>query len=120
MEAKKGYSAKAKYIMMSPTKLRRVADNVRKKPYGEAIAILENLPQKGAIHIKKVVKSAVANALEQNKDLDEEMLFIKELLVNEGPRYKRLWARARGRRDILLKRMSHISVIIDEIAEMGE
>ncbi len=120
MNAKKGYQAHAKYLMISPTKVRRVADNIRSKSYPDAMAILENLPNKGAYLLKKVVKSAAANALFQNNKLDEEMLYVKELQVNEGPRFKRIWARGRGRRDILLKRMSHISVVVDEIKEMGE
>lgn len=119
-EAKKGYSAKASHLMISPTKLRRVADNVRKKPYAEAVAILESLPQKGAVYLRKVVQSAAANALSQNKQLDEEMLYISELQINEGPRLRRLWPRARGRRDILKKRMSHIAVTLDEIARLED
>ena len=119
-DVKKGYSAKSSHLLISPTKLRRVADNVRKKPYTEAVAILESLPHKGAVYLRKTVQSAVANALAQNKQLDEEMLYIKELLINEGPRMRRLWPRARGRRDILKKRMSHISVVIDEIAALEE
>jgi len=114
MEAKKGYKAKASYILMSPRKIRRVADNVRMKPYPDAVALLENMPQKGAQYIKKVVQSAAANALYQNNQLDEDMLYIKDLQINEGPRLKRLWPRGRGRADILHKRMSHISVILEE------
>ena len=115
-EAKKGYSAKSSHLMVSPTKLRRVGDNIRKKPYPEAVAILESLPQKGAVYLRKVVQSAAANALVQNKQLDEEMLYVSELQINEGPRLRRLWPRARGRRDILKKRMSHITVTLSEIA----
>ncbi len=120
MEAKKGYRADAKYLMVSPTKVRPVADLVRRRSYTDAVAQLDALPNKGAKLLKKVIQSAAANALYQNKKLDEEMLYIKDLQVNEGPRLKRVWARARGKRDILLKRMSHISVVVDEIAEMGE
>ncbi len=120
MEAKKGYKAVARFLLVSPTKVRPIADNVRKRPYSEAIAILENMPQKGARMLKKVIQSAAANALFQNKKLDEDMLFIKELLVDDGPRMKRVWARGRGRRDLLLKRLSHISVIVDEIGNTGE
>jgi len=120
IEAKKGYSAKARHIMISPTKLRRIADNLRRKPYTEVVAILDTLPQKGARYLNKVIQSAAANALAQNNDLDEEMLYIKELRIDEGPRLRRLWPRARGRRDILVKRMSHISVVVDEIAGMEE
>jgi len=120
MEAKKGYRAQGNYILMSPTKMRRVANEIRRKPYSEAIALLESLPQKSAGIIKKIIQSAAANALVQNKQLDEEMLYIKDLKINEGPRYKRIWPRARGRRDILLKRLSHVSVVVDEITNMGE
>ena len=70
--------------------------------------------------LKKVLQSAAANALSQNKQLDEEMLYVKELQVNEGPRLKRVWARAKGKRDILLRRMSHITVVVDELAKVGE
>ena len=120
MEGKRSYSAHAKFLMVSPTKVRRIADHVRKKPYSEAIAILESLPHKGAKLLKKVIASAAANALYSNKKLDEDVLYIRELQVNEGPRMKRLWARARGRADRLLKRMSHIHVVLDEISEAGE
>lgn len=120
MEAKKGYRAEAKYLMVSPTKVRPIANIIRSRSITDAVAQLDALPNKGAKILKKVVQSAAANALYQNKKLDEEMIYIKELQVNEGPRLKRVWARARGKRDILLKRMSHISVVVDEIAEMGE
>ncbi len=120
MEAKKGYQAHARHLMVSPKKLRPIADNVRSKPYVEAIAILESMPNKGAGFLRKVIMSAAANALVQNRKLDEEMLYVKELQVNEGPRFKRVWPRSHGRRDILLKRLSHISVVVDEIAKMGE
>ena len=117
-DIKKGYKAKSKFLLISPTKLRRIADRIRKKPYSEAITILENLPHKGARYIYKVVSSAVANALYHNDKLDEDMIYIKEIQINEGPRMKRIWFRARGRADRLVKRMSHISVVIDEIGEV--
>ncbi len=120
MEAKKGYTAVAKHLRISPSKVRRVADVVRKKPYGDAIALLEALPHKGARLLKKVIQSAGANALYNNKNLDEEMLYIRELQVNEGTRLKRIWPRARGRADRLQKRSCHISVVVDEIAKTGE
>jgi large subunit ribosomal protein L22 len=53
--------------------------------------------------------------LDKNKQLAEDMLFIKELQVNEGPRMRRVWFRARGRADMLVKQMCHISVVVDEI-----
>jgi large subunit ribosomal protein L22 len=117
---KKGYKASARFLMVSPFKVRRVADNVRRKPYSEALAILESMPHKGARLLRKVISSAAANALYVNKKLDEDMLYIRDLQVNEGPRMKRIWPRARGRADRLMKRMSHISVVLDEIGESGE
>jgi len=120
MEIKKGYSAHARYVRMSPFKVRRIADKVRKKPYGDAIALLENLPHKGARLLKKVIQSAAANALYTNKNLDEELLYVRDLQVNEGARMKRIWPRARGRADRLIKRTCHISVALDEIAGTGE
>jgi len=120
MDSKKGYRAHAKNLMISPTKMRRVADVVRMKSYSDAVALLEALPQKGAGMLNKVVKSAAANALFQNKMLDEDSLYISELQVNEGPRMKRVWPRARGRRDMLLKRQCHVLVVVDEVAGQGE
>jgi large subunit ribosomal protein L22 len=120
MEAKKGYSAHARYLSGSAFKVRRVADQVRRKPYGDAIALLEALPHKGARLIKKVIQSAAANALYNNKNLDEGMLYVRDLQVNEGMRLKRMWPRARGRADRLLKRTCHISVVLDEIGRRGE
>jgi len=115
MEAKKGYSAHGRFLRISPRKVRRIADQVRRKPYGDAIAILEALPHKGARMIKKVIESAAANALYNNKNLDEEMLYVRDLQVLDSVRMKRVWPRARGRADRLLKRSCHISVVMDEI-----
>ena len=121
METKKGYKAVAKYLMVSPSKVRPVADLVRGKGYVEAVAILEAMPQKGSELILKVLKSAGANALNQNSRLDEDSLYVYELRVNDGPRLKRVWARSHGKRDILLRRMSHITVVVDEkTAKVGE
>ena len=114
MEAKTGYRAKSKYLMGSPYKIRPVADLVRRKPYPEAMSVLENMPHKGARLIRKTVKSAASNALSGNKQLDEDMLYIREIFIDEGPRLKRVWFRGKGRADMLLKRMCHITVVIDE------
>jgi large subunit ribosomal protein L22 len=114
MEIETGYRAISKFLLASPFKVRPVADLIRRKPYPEAMSVLENLPHKGARLLRKTVKSAASNALNADKHLDEDMLYIKEVLINEGPRMKRIWFRARGRADMLLKRMCHITVVIDE------
>ena len=100
--------------MGSPYKIRPVADLIRRKPYPEAVSLLENMPHKGARLISKTVKSAASNALAGNKKLDEDMLYVREIYIDEGPRLKRVWFRGRGRADMQLKRMCHITVVIDE------
>lgn len=117
---KNGYVAHAKNLMISPNKMRRIARVVQRKPYTEAVAIMEALPQKAASMMVKVVKSAAANALYQNKMLDEDSLVISEVRVNEGPRLKRVWPRSHGKRDLLLKRQSHVMVVVNEVAKRGE
>jgi large subunit ribosomal protein L22 len=110
-----GYRANVPFLRISPTKVRRIADHLRRKPYVEVMALLDVLPHKGARLLRKVIQSAAANALSRNKGLDEQMLFVKEVLVDGGPTMKRMWARGRGRADRLLKRSCHISAVVDEI-----
>ena len=117
---KSGFKAVSKFLLVSPYKIRPVADLVRRKPYPEAVSILENMPHKGARLVRKTMTSAAYNALSKNKKLDEDMLFVKEIRIDEGPRMKRVWFRARGRADMLLKRMCHITVVIDETVKAGE
>ncbi|MEM9423220.1 MAG: 50S ribosomal protein L22 [Spirochaetota bacterium] len=108
-----GYRAKTKYLPISPSKVRPIADLVRSRSYVEAKATLETLPNKGAGFLLKTLHSAAANAMDLNGNIDEEDLFVKELLVNEGTRHKRIWARGRGRADRQLKRYAHIAVVLD-------
>ncbi len=114
--AEKGYVATTKFLIASPTKVRPVANVIKRKSCSEAMAILEAMPQKGAKLISGTLKSAVSNALYANKKLDEDMLYVKEIRIDEGPRLKRVWFRARGRADQLLRRMCHITVVVDEKA----
>ncbi|MCL2411104.1 MAG: 50S ribosomal protein L22 [Treponema sp.] len=118
-DTKSGYRAISKYLIGSPYKIRPVADLVRRLPYPEAVSILENMPHKGARLIGKTVKSAASNALSDNKKLDEDMLYVREIYVDDGPRLKRVWFRGRGRADMQLKRMCHITVVVDEAAQSG-
>jgi len=111
---KTGYRAVSKFLIGSPFKIRPVADLVRRRTYPEAVSILENMPHKGARLINKTVKSAASNALADNKKLDEDMLYVKEIYIDEGPRLKRIWFRSKGRADMQVKRMCHITVVIDE------
>ena len=110
------YKATTKFLIASPTKVRPVANVIKRKTCSEAMAILETMPQKGARLINGTLKSAVANALYANKNLAEDMLYIKEIRIDEGPRLKRVWFRGRGRADQLIKRMCHITVVVDEKA----
>ena len=111
-----GYRAKSRFLIGSPYKIRPVADLIRRKPYPEAVSILDNMPHKGARLIRKTVVSAASNALSDNKKLDEDMLYVREVFIDEGPRLKRIWFRGRGRADMQLKRMCHITVVVDETA----
>ncbi|MDR0494185.1 MAG: 50S ribosomal protein L22 [Treponema sp.] len=117
MKEKTGYRAISKYLMGSPYKIRPVADLIRRRSYPEAMSVLENMPHKGARLIRKTVKSAASNALSGNKKLDEDMLYVREIFIDEGPRLKRMWCRAKGRADMLLKRMCHITVVVDETVQ---
>ena len=109
MEAK----AIAKYVRMSPIKLKPVTDLVRGKDLNEALTILKFTPGKGAELVEKVVKSAAANA-ENNLDLDPENLYVAEIYANQGPTMKRWRAGAQGRASMILKRSSHIGVTLRE------
>ena len=105
--------ATAKYQRFSPRKARLVTDLIAGKSAEEAIAILEHLPKGSAVQIGRVVRSAVANA-ENNFNMTMENLYVKKATADEGPRMKRVWYRGRGRRDLKLKRMTHITIVVDE------
>lgn len=98
---------------MSPQKVRLVADVVRGKPVREALAILQYMPHKAAAELARVIKSASANA-DHNFQMTPEDLVVKTIMVDAGPMIKRFMPRARGRGDRILKRTSHITVIVDD------
>jgi large subunit ribosomal protein L22 len=105
--------ATARFIRRSPRKVRIVLDAVRGKSVDEAMAILRFLPHGGAKEILNVVKSATANA-ENNYQMAPEDLFIKRIFADEGPTVKRFRSRSRGMAAPILKRTSHITVIVEE------
>jgi len=105
--------AVAKYIRMSPQKVRLVVDLVRGKRVGEAKQILLFTRKYAAGPVSKALNSALANA-KQNPNIDENILFVKEIFVDQGPSLKRWRARAQGRAAAIKKRMSHITVVLDE------
>lgn len=108
--------AVVRYIWIPPRKLRQVAELVRGKAVEEALALLRFMPGKAAVPIAKVVNSAAANA-EHNQDLERDDLYIKTILVDEGPIVKRYRPRARGRADLKRRRTSHITVVVAERKE---
>ena len=112
MEAK-AVKAVAKYVRMSPSKLKPVTDLVRGKDLTEALTILKFTPGKSASLVEKVVQSATANA-ENNFGLDRSNLYVAEIYANQGPTMKRWRAGAQGRAGRILKRSSHISVVLKE------
>lgn len=105
--------ANAKYVPVSPQKVRLVLDLVRDKDVDEALAILEFTPKRAARYVTKVLKSAIANA-EENFGLAREDLYIAEIHADDGPTLKRGRAGARGRFKPILKRTSHITVVLGE------
>ncbi|GAB4191271.1 MAG: 50S ribosomal protein L22 [Roseiflexaceae bacterium] len=113
MEAK----AILRNVRISPTKVRPVIDVVRGKPVGQALSILRYMPQKAAREVARLIKSAAANA-ENNYDMVPEDLVVKTIYADEGPRLKRFMPRARGRADRIYRRLSHITVIVDDGEEI--
>ncbi|WP_328304966.1 50S ribosomal protein L22 [Actinomycetospora sp. NBC_00405] len=113
--APRGAVARARYVRMSPMKVRRVVDLVRGMPVGEAASVLQFAELKAAQPVAKVVASAVANA-ENNVDLDRANLVISTITVDEGPTMKRFQPRAQGRAYRIRKRTSHIYVEVTEVA----
>lgn len=104
--------AVARYVRISPYKVRVVLDIIRGKGYREAVAILENTPKSASEPIKKVLMSAAANA-ENNLGLGKDNLYVAACFADQGPTLKRVMPRAQGRAFRILKRTSHITVVLD-------
>lgn len=110
--------AVAKYIRVQPRKVRIVADEVNGKPAAQSAAVLRYHKSKSAQALRKVLISAMANARE-NHGVDPENLRIARIMVDEGPRMKRMMARAMGRGNRILKKTSHITVVVEEFEPAG-
>lgn len=105
--------ATARFVRMAPRKVRMVLDGIRGKYASEALDILKFTPNFAAVEISKVIQSACANA-EHNFDMDPRYLTVARCFVDPGPTLKRVRARAQGRAYRILKRTSHITVIVAE------
>ena len=109
MEAK----AILKYARISNRKVGIVLDLIRNKPVGEAMAILKHTPKSASILVEKLLASAIANA-ENNNGMKAENLYVAECYANKGPTMKRIKPRAQGRAYRIEKRLSHITIVLDE------
>ncbi len=106
-------AAKLKHARISPQKVRLVADQVRGKPVEQALQLLTFSPKKAAAIIKKVLESAIANA-EHNEGADIDELKVSTIFVDAGPTMRRWRARAKGRVNHIIKRTSHVTVMVGD------
>jgi len=106
--------AAARFVRISPRKVRLIMDQIRGKKIENALNMLSFAPQRGAGILLKLINSAVANA-EQNSEIDVDTLYIKRIYADEGPTLKRFRPRALGRATNIRKRSSHLTVILDEM-----
>ena len=111
--ADKRPQATAKYVRISPRKVKIVIDLIRGKSAEEAQAILTYTPKAASPVVLKVLNSAIANAV-NNQELNRQNLYVAEVYANPGPTLKRYVARSRGSASPMLKRTSHISVVLDQ------
>ena len=111
--------ARARYVHMTPMKMRRVVDLIRGRSAREALAVLQFAPQAASGPVAKVLASAMANA-ENNLELDPETLWISTAFVDEGPTLKRFRPRAQGRTYRIRKRTSHITIELESLPVAAE
>ena len=105
----------ARHIRIAPRKVRIVVDLIRGKNVEDAINILKFTPKVASPVVEKVLRSAVANA-EHNYDMNVDNLYVSEIFVDQGPTMKRIHPRSRGQAFKILKRSSHITVVVKERA----
>jgi large subunit ribosomal protein L22 len=106
-------SAVAKYVRLSPRKVRLIMDEIRGRKVEEAINMLTFTTQKGGKILKKLINSAVSNA-QQNSNIDIDKLFVYRIFADEGPTLKRFSPRAQGRATQILKRTCHLTVVLND------
>ena len=106
-------SAHARYVRIASSKVRIVVDLIRGKSVDDAVAILQFTPKAAAPVVLKVLNSAIANAV-NNSELDRKSLVVAEVYANPGPTLKRFVARSRGSASPMLRRTSHISVVLEQ------
>ncbi len=106
-------SARLSFIRITPRKARLVADQIRGQAVDRALEILSFSPKKAAGTIKKVLESAIANA-EHNEGADIDELKVEKIFVDDGPTHRRFRARAKGRAARIMKRTSHITVVVSD------
>ena len=105
--------AELRQVRISPRKVGIVLDLIRNKPVEIAFATLKNTPKSACEPLEKLLKSAVANA-ENNNQMNPENLYVAECFANKGPTMKRVKPRAQGRAYRIEKRMSHITIVLNE------
>lgn len=105
-------TAKLRHLRVAPRKVRAVADLVRGKRVGDAINLLQFTPKAAAKPVAKLLRSAVANAVQASKEVDVDRLMIEAITVDQGPSLRRFMPRAMGRASKILKKTSHVSVIL--------
>ncbi len=103
----------AKYVRIPSRKVKIVLDLIRGRSADQALAILMNTPKAASPIVAKVLNSAIANA-ENNLELDRGTLYVAECYANQGPTLKRFHPRSRGQAFSILKRTSHITVVLDQ------
>lgn len=110
-----GYRASHRYARISPRKAGLVMDMIRGMPLDDALKVLDYSPKRAAKMIAKVVRSAMANADEQEADL--ESLYVADARADQGPALRRVWPRSRGSADILRRPTCHLIVELEEAAD---
>lgn len=107
-------TASSRYLRMSPQKARLVVDLIRGRDAGDALNILRFTKKRATREVEKVLRSAIANAEQKNENVDVDRLVVAQAYVGDGPRVKRIRPAPMGRAYRYQRRMSHITVVVEE------